>query len=181
MNGDRTRLNQFTLNLRENNHNLHTLITPMLIYADTSALVKLYVAEVGSSWLQNLCDATSGNIVATATITRAEAAAAFASKLRQGNLLQSEYQTILNILDHDFIHDYTLVSINDTVVDRAVALTQRQKLRGYDAIQLAAGLSFNDYLVGAGLVPLTFIASDGDLLTAAQSEGLSIDDPNLHP
>jgi hypothetical protein len=28
---------------------------------------------------------------------------------------------------------------------------------------------------------LTFVAADGDLLAAAQAEGLSIENPNLHP
>lgn len=47
----------------------------LVFYLDTSALVKRYVAESGSSWIINLCDPVSGNTISTARITRAEAAA----------------------------------------------------------------------------------------------------------
>lgn len=36
-------------------------------------------------------------------------------------------------------------------------------------------------LAAAGLPGLTFVAPDADLVAAARAEGLSADDPNLHP
>ncbi len=60
-------------------------------------------------------------------------------------------------------------------------LTQRHRLRGYDAVQLATGLAVNEVLVAAGLPGLTFVAADADLVAAARVEGLLADDPNFHP
>ena len=85
----------------------------------------------------------------------------------------------------DFIRDaaaqYRVLGVDQRVVTLGVALTSRQKLRGYDAIQLAVALTLNTALVGQQLPPLTFICADRDLLTAASSEGLLIDNPNQYP
>jgi uncharacterized protein len=62
----------------------------------------------------------------------------------------------------------------------AVDRTQRHKLRGYDAVQLAA-LTLHGLLTQAAFVPLVFVAADDDLLEAARSEGLATDNPNQHP
>ena len=64
---------------------------------------------------------------------------------------------------------------------RRAKLTQHHKLRGYDAVQLASALTLNTLLVQQQLTPLTFVASDHDLLAAAQGEGLATEDPTQHP
>jgi hypothetical protein len=61
-----------------------------------------------------------------------------------------------------------------------VNLTQSYRLRGCDAIQLAAALSANRDLLAAGLPPITFVASDEDLLAAARGEGLATENPERH-
>ncbi len=152
-----------------------------VFYFDTSALVKRYVAETGSVWVTGLCRLSTDNLIATACIAKAEAAAAFARKHRSGDLSQTHYTEVLRDLSHDFAHQYLLVEVDQTLVDRAVELTQRQKLRGYDAVHLAATLTLNDTLTEAQLPPLTFVAADDNLLEAAQSEGLSIRNPNHLP
>ena len=58
----------------------------MIFYLDTSALLKRYLQEVGSGWLAMLVLPTAGNTFATALITKAEAAAGLAAKVRQGGL-----------------------------------------------------------------------------------------------
>jgi len=114
-----------------------------VLYLDASALVKRYVVEMGSAWVIGLCHPPAGNMIATARISKAEAAAAFASKRRSDGLSQADYIGVLKDLAHDFAHQYLLVEIDQTLVDLAVDLTKRQKLRGYDAVQLAAALTLN--------------------------------------
>lgn len=70
---------------------------------------------------------------------------------------------------------------SEEVIDLAVELTQRQKLRGCDAIHLATALIANRQLVIHQLPSLIFVAADEDLLLAAHGEGLSTENPNLHP
>ncbi|MBA3946870.1 MAG: type II toxin-antitoxin system VapC family toxin [Herpetosiphonaceae bacterium] len=65
--------------------------------------------------------------------------------------------------------------MSGALLDRAMQLTQQHRLRGYDAVQLAA------LTASAVLPPLTFLSADNDLIAAARSEGLSADNPNLHP
>jgi len=72
-----------------------------------------------------------------------------------------------------------LVAITRAIIDRAVRLTQGHKLRGYDAVQLATALAVDTALTVAGLSQLIFVAADGDLLTAANAEGLATEDPNI--
>ncbi len=80
-----------------------------IFYFDTSALVKRYVSETGSPWVVGLCSPPTGNTIATARLTKAEAAAAFASKHRSGGLSQEDYVKALQDLAHDFAHQYLLV------------------------------------------------------------------------
>ena len=152
-----------------------------VFYFDTSALVKRYVTETGSLWVMTLCNPSASNTIATARITYAEAAAAFAGKFRRGGLSRGHYQNILRDLAHDIEHQCYLMEIDDVTVKLAVKLTTRQKLRGYDAVQLASALTLNQILIDAHLPPLKFVAADNDLLLAAQNEGLLTDNPNLHP
>lgn len=60
-------------------------------------------------------------------------------------------------------------------------LTKRQKLRGYDAIQLAAALVLSGLPLHIHGGSVLFVAADNNLLSAAQSEGLDVDNPNAHP
>jgi predicted nucleic acid-binding protein len=152
-----------------------------VFYLDSSALAKRYVVEIGSAWVEALCRPTVGYTIATARITKAESAAAFARKLRDGGLTPANYVNALRDLAHDFAYRYVLVDADETLVDLAVDLTKRQKLRGYDAIQLAAALTLNDLLMQTSLAPLTFVCADEDLVRSAQGEGLATDNPNLHP
>ena len=156
-------------------------LSGQVFYLDASALVKRYVAEAGSSWIAALCDPSTDNQIATARLTKAEAAAAFASKLRSDGLTRVDYAVVLQDLDHDFAHQYLLVEVDQALVDLAVDLTKRQKLRGYDAVQLAAALTMNAVLTQAELPPLAFIAADDALLQAAQDEGLATNNPNRRP
>jgi hypothetical protein len=51
-------------------------------FADSSALAKRYVVEVGTAWLRALLDPTTGNVVVIARITAVELTAAFTRRER---------------------------------------------------------------------------------------------------
>jgi uncharacterized protein len=59
-------------------------------------------------------------------------------------------------------------------------LTQRHRLRGYDAAQLATALAVDHALSAASLPGIIFVSADTDLIAAARAEGLPSDDPNIH-
>ena len=62
-----------------------------------------------------------------------------------------------------------------------MTLAEQHGLRGYDAVQLAAALGLHAVRHMGGLPPMTFVSADSDLNTAAQTEGLIVDDPIAHP
>ena len=139
----------------------------MIIYLDASALVKRYVAERGSKEVIELTAAAE--IVATSLISRAEVAAAFARAVRLG------------VLDHDggrraqrrFSRewpDLARVPVSEALVSRAEILAWDYGLRGYDAMQLASALTWQES-IGEDVFLGTF---DGQLWKAAPGAGLKV-------
>lgn len=139
----------------------------MIVYLDASALVKRSVAERGSKEVIELTAAAE--IVATSLISRAEVAAAFARAVRLG------------VLDHDggrraqrkFSRewpDLARVPVSETLVSRAETLAWDYGLRGYDAVQLASALTWQES-IGQEVVLGTF---DGQLREAAPGAGLHV-------
>jgi predicted nucleic acid-binding protein len=152
------------------------------LYFDASALVKRYLSESGTAWVRTLTRSNANHIVVVAEVTQVEVAAAFAGRHRAPKgISRNERDNAVNLLRMHCITEYQAAPINQSIVERAVDLTQAYRLRGYDAIQLAAALEVNDPLIAAGLPSLTFIAADVDLIVAANYEGLPTDNPNLHP
>jgi hypothetical protein len=149
-------------------------------YADSSALVKRYVNEVGSAWMQALCDPVANHIIALAHVGLAEIAAALGMKYRQNALTATVRDALLRNLQRVGRDQYWLVDVDQSMVADAIGLTRRQKLRGYDAIHLACALFLEHTLLQQGLPGLILVSADQDLLTAAQAEGLLTDNPNLH-
>jgi predicted nucleic acid-binding protein len=149
-------------------------------YYDSSALVKRYLDEMGSTWVQERCN-NSNRVIIIADITRVEMAAAFARKLHARRIGQEDYQEIHSKLSEDLRSRYQLVFPLPERIDEAVALASRYRLRGYDAVQLACALHANESLQTRSLPPLILVAADDALVKAAQSAGLQTENPNLHP
>jgi hypothetical protein len=149
-------------------------------YLDSSALVKRYLVETGTPWVQTWC-ADPNQTVAVGEIGLVEIAAAFAGKLRGAHITPAQFYDARTDLAADARDAYVLVTINRAVVDEAIELTATHRLRGYDAVHLACALTLNRALVAHQLAPLVLISADDDLLEAAAAEGLATDDPNRHP
>ena len=62
-----------------------------------------------------------------------------------------------------------------------MGLATKHALRGYDAVQLAAALEANDERIADDLAPLILVSADDDLNTAAEAEGLKVENPNNYP
>lgn len=137
----------------------------MSVYVDASALVKRYVTEPGSEELIALTDAAAA--VATALVTRAEVAAAFARAVRVGVLDDQGGRRAQRRFSRDW-PDLMRVPVTEALVARAGTLAWEHGLRGYDAVQLASALAWQDAL-GQDIVLATF---DRQLWEAAPAAGL---------
>ena len=146
-------------------------------YLDSSALVKRYAIETGTAWVRMLCE-QADSVIAVALFGLAEVAAAVNGKRRSGTLDAAASDAILNDLKADAVAQYSLLDIDQFVVDEAMDLTSRHRLRGYDAIHLACALRLNRALIELQLPSLILVSADGDLLKAAQGEHLTTENPN---
>ncbi len=149
-------------------------------YFDSSAIAKRYLIEAGTAWIGGLTDPTSGDTLWLAELTQVEVAAALAARHRAGAISRQERDDAVDLLLRHCQTEYRLIATSPVILDRAVTLTQRHRLRGYDAAQLATALATDDTLRAAGLAGLTFVAADADLVATARAAGLPADDPNRH-
>jgi uncharacterized protein len=147
-----------------------------VFYVDSSALVKRYLAEVGSAWVSSLLDPSAGHTIIVAAITRVETAAALAARQRAGGITLTERDRLMRLVLLHFDNEYRVVPVDTPLMAKAVDLTQQHRLRGYDAVQLAAAL-----VVAAAISGLTIISADDDLNDAARAEGLAAENPQAHP
>ena len=145
-------------------------------YVDTSALIKRYLAETGSTWIRNLVDWAAGNVIVVCDLTAVEVFSTLARRQREGTIAPADIVILQTRFLADFGQEYLSIALEDSVLSRARDLLNRYPLRSLDAIQLASAIEAA-IILGE---PLTFLSADRNLLNAAVGEGFRIDDPNSH-
>jgi uncharacterized protein len=149
-------------------------------YLDTSALVKRYALEAGTTWMVELTDRSTQHDLFTVRITGPEMIAAIFRKVRTGELGLSAAVRAAADFRVDWQQQYQLVEISVTITDTAMHLAEKHGLRGYDAVHLAAAIELHAVRSAMRLPPLVFVSADDDQLKAAVREGLSSENPNDH-
>jgi len=136
-----------------------------MLYLDTSALVKKYVEETRSGEVRRCIGRHQS--IATATIARAEAAATFARAVRRGSLPEAAARA-----GHQrFVREwktYMRIRVTESLVARADDIAWAFRLRGYDAVHLAAALEWHNRIG----VEITLATFDEELWRAAGEAGL---------
>lgn len=151
-----------------------------IYFMDSSALIKRYVTETGSDWVQSLADPVAGHTLIVARITWVEVLSAFARLQREGNLSTDDIDTTMRAFRYDWDTQYQIVEMDTPLALSAGELLFRQPLRALDSIQLAAALRLLPAFGRAPTITYTFVAADDRLLQAADAEGLSTENPNMH-
>ncbi|MGH7795837.1 MAG: type II toxin-antitoxin system VapC family toxin [Candidatus Binatia bacterium] len=139
----------------------------MILYLDTSALVKIYVEEAKSAVVREHVQQAEG--LATSRIAYAEARAALARKRREQGLSRADYRSVVSDLDQDWA-DYFIVDVSESVVRAAGLLAGSHVLRGAGAIHLASAAALSKQ---AG-ERVMFGCFDGRLAAAARKEDLRV-------
>ena len=152
-------------------------------FLDTSALVKRYVPELGSNWIQSITLPAAGNFLAISQITWVEVCSAFSRRQREGSLSGDEVDQLMGYFRTDFDNQYEVLEVDRTLIETAGALVMQNPLRAYDSVQLASALRVQSTLVRFFVADtqLVFVSADKRLLDIAHSEGLAIDNPNNYP
>jgi uncharacterized protein len=107
-----------------------------------------------------LFDPALDNEVFVAAVTSVEIVAAIARRARGGSISAQDAALVCHQFRVDLQTDYQVVEINESVVSSAMTLAETHGLRGYDAIQLAAGCAVNALCVANSLPSLTFVSAD---------------------
>jgi predicted nucleic acid-binding protein len=153
-------------------------------YFDTSAVVKLYVAEAGSAWIENIVNQRAGNdfahAIAFVKVGIVEAAAALTRRQRMGDITLAECDQLYASFMQDVERRYLTMAVSDDLLLLAAELTQQYLLRGYDAVHVAGAISLNQQLAVARLPALTFVSADKMLCDVALAQRLKAENPNEH-
>jgi len=139
----------------------------MILYLETSDLVKLYAEEPDSKEILDRVEAT--DIVATSIISYAEARTALSRKFREKGLDEKEYEQVKKELDMDWVH-YFILNLTNDLVKSAGDYSEKHALRAFDALHLASGVMIKRLTS----LPVIFSSSDDRLRSAAQNEGLTM-------
>jgi predicted nucleic acid-binding protein len=137
----------------------------VILYADTSALFKLLVNEAGSEVIVTALQ--SADAVASAAIAYVELRAALAAAIRDGRIPGTARDLALAELERLW-GGVSPVAIRSPLLQLAGDLAERYRLRGYDAVHLAALLD----LGSPGEVSLC--CWDTDLRRAAGAIGYTL-------
>ena len=138
----------------------------MIVYLDTSALVKLFFREPGSKDVAELL--VNAHTRITSQVAYAEACSALARRKRDKRLSAGEFETAkLNL-------DALWPEMDTVLIDeiKAGELAIKHVIRGFDAIHLAAALEVRN--AGEEPVPVIFCSFDQRQNAAARAEGLEI-------
>jgi uncharacterized protein len=139
----------------------------MILYLDTSALVKRYVKETFSDLVITLWNGAEE--IVTSSVAYAETMASFFKKKRECGSGDGVIKEALDSFQKEWL-GFIRVEVNDGLNGHIRKVVEKHPLRGFDAIHLASALLIQERLPGE----FTFACFDNRLLEAAEKEGLMV-------
>lgn len=139
----------------------------MLLYLDTSALVKLYVQEESSEQVSAYYEQASG--VGSHQIAFIEFHAALARRHREGDIRNSAFEAAKQSFVSHWA-DYLHVQTDQALLNHAAEFAEAFALRAYDSVHLAAA----HYLHQQSQEPVYFACFDKRLNLAAKMLGVAL-------
>ena len=139
----------------------------LTIYLDTSALLKRYLNEAGAEETRQFLERAEE--IATIVIARVETASALARLAFSRSITEEEGERVWK----EFSDDWTIITrlqVTAQAIERAASLARQYRLRGYDAVHLAAALLWQES-IGEQVTLATF---DRDLWTAGRKAGMDV-------
>ena len=144
----------------------------MILYLDSSAIVKQYVLEDG--WTELREAVAHSEIAGTSVVSRAEVVAAFRKAVRVGALREDEANALRRTFERGW-PDLVRTRVTERLIRHAATLAWTYNLRGDDAVHLASAAAWQQAL-GRAITVATF---DRALWTAARTIALDPFPPDL--
>ncbi len=139
----------------------------MIVYLDTSALVKRYIRETGSNDVVELVE--DAEAVGSVVLAQVEMASALGKAAR---LEWVERLAVKKAWQDFLLHwpSFTRIGVTPLLAERASQLSWEYGLRAYDAAHLAASLIWRETLDA----PVVLAAYDRELWLAGQKAGMTV-------
>lgn len=137
----------------------------MIVFLDTSAFLKLYVAEEDSETIHSLVQ--SDVDVAVSSVSYVEMHSALARRWREGSIKSRDLARVTGAFEADWFQ-FSKIHVDDDILRKAGKLCLKHPLRSLDAIQLAAAL----FVSQNREEPFVFLTYDERLKAAARQEKL---------
>ena len=141
----------------------------MILYLDSSSLIKVYIEEEHSDLVREWTGAAKA--IATSRVAYPETLSAFARRRERGELEPHALERLQEVLDSDW-SNFVLMPVKER---QAGALTVRHLLRGFDAIHLAAVADLRAIRPSTLVI---FSSFDRRLVQAARAERIPLLVPN---
>ena len=132
----------------------------MILFCDTSALLKLFVDEIGSDSMAKA--RSDSEAIAVCRITWAESMAAFAQRSRVKGANQAGLAQAKSLFENTW-SNFVITEVTQPLVEKAGMYAEAFALRGYDSVQLAAAHNLHEQFA----LPLAFACFDRRLSQAA--------------
>lgn len=139
----------------------------MIIYTDSSALVKKYSLEQDSAYVTNCLE--RADMIAISVVGYAEILSALGRKKRDNNLTEKDFKTLAEAFEEDW-KSYMLVEVSAAVNALIKQILLDFPLRGFDSIHLASARLLKNITKRE----IAFLAYDEKLVNAAEISGLII-------
>ena len=142
----------------------------MILFCDTSALLKLYLRETGSAAMA--AAAANASAIAVCRIAWVEAVAAMARRARDDPQAVVVLETARQRLRLHWA-EYLIVEVTQAIAERAGEFADTFALRAYDSVQLASARTIQE----ATQETVGFACFDGRLRKAAKVLGMRLVPP----
>jgi uncharacterized protein len=142
----------------------------VILYLDSSSLVKIYVEEAESDLVRDWVD--SAEVIATSRVAFPETLSAFSRRREEGDLDPHSLEILRETLAAEWPR-FLLLPVKER---RAGHFALKHRLRGFDAIHLAAVSDLRELLRSEDIL---FSAFDKKLLEAARAEGIDLVLPSV--
>jgi len=139
----------------------------MNAFFDTSALIKKYIDEEGSSKLENYFN--SVDIVFVSNITKLECFSTVRRMLEEKTITSKELSTLFDEIEYDFKY-FNVINYNDNIEDIGKGLLKKYQFKTLDIIQLSSCLLQKKFID-------TFVCCDKKLIKLAEKEEVKVYNP----
>ncbi len=145
----------------------------MIYFCDTSAVIKLYHEEIGTSFMESIFNDIQSAIIIS-ELTTVEFYSALSKKFRTGDISERAKEQAISNFQKDCKNKFIVTPLNRKIVREAITIINKYgneaSIRTLDAIQLAASLMEN-------MDDLIFVCSDIKLIKICKLENMETKNP----